>query len=506
MALTLGEPAERRYRLPPRDTTGLMFGRTFPQLALAAAGVVLGAFLMLTVGFVPGVVAGGGLAVFGLGSFEGRSWMSWISHGASFARFGVSPPSPWFAVVPLLGGDDTPAPGPLGDHDVLIVDAATFNMGPAGQKIAVSRDNRGATLGATVRVAGRQFSLLEPGEQDWLVAQWGTAIQAFIEEQTPVTSVRWAEWAAPQGLEEHRRWVHNHRTSHPLTSILESYERLLAEGASTASRHEVLVTLTVATKRVNLRRRHDGDRERAALEVLMDQVRLFTHRLESASLQVSAPLSPSAWTRAMRLRLDPSTRLGQDVLDRRQESLGEHAAAVDPANAAPLAAHHDWDWWRTDGAWHRALYVRDWPRTDVPASWMSQLMLWSGSVRSITCVFEPVPRSKSLTQITREAGKLQSDEDVRRRDGWRVGAQHRRAKQAVDEREEELVAGYGEFRYGGVVVVTGSSLDELDASTDEMVQVAAGVGIDLRPLRGRTDEAVCLSLPLARSLAPSRVW
>ncbi len=503
MTTAVQEP-KRRYRLAPQDETGLMFGRTMPQLLIAAAGVVIGAVLLLTAGFVPGLIVGGVLVGFGMTSIDGKPLIEWIGHGTNYVRFAKQSSTEWFSVVPLLGGtDEISAPGPLVDHDLLVVDAGVFGVGPAGQKIAVSRDRRGNTLAATIKVTGRQFSLLEEGEQDWLISQWGTALQAFIADRTAVASIRWSEWAAPAGLEEHRRWIDEHRTANPLKSIRESYEALLREGGASASRHEVLVTVTVATKKVNIRKRHNKDQEKAAIELLLDETSMFTRRLTGAALQVSAPLSPSAWARVMRLRLDPKCRLGLDV---RRQTLGEEAGGVNPKNAAPLSATHRWDSWQTDGGWHRSLYVADWPRLDVPAAWMSQLMLWSGSVRTISAFFEPVPRSKSFTQITRAAGKIQSDEDSRRKDGWRVGAHHRRAKQAVDEREEELVAGYGEFNYAGVVVVSAESEEALETAADEITQVAAGIGIDLRPLHGRHDQAVCATLPLARALAPKKVF
>ena len=129
-------------------------------------------------------------------------------------------------------------------------------------------------------------------------------------------------------------------------------------------------------------------------------------------------------------------------------------------------------------------------------------MLYNGAVRTVSVFFEPVPRSKSQRSITRDAAKIESDAQQRSDKGFRVGAHHRRAARAVEEREEELVAGYGEFFYAGVVVVSGQTMPELEAATEEITQVAASVGLELRPLHGRHDIAVAATLPLARGLAP----
>ena len=159
----------------------------------------------------------------------------------------------------------------------------------------------------------------------------------------------------------------------------------------------------------------------------------------------------------------------------RQRSLADTAGEVSLGNAGPICAESTWTAWHTDGAWHRGLYVAEWPRLDVPADWMRDLMLYNGAVRTVTVVFEPVPRSKSQRSITRDAAKIESDAQQRAEKGFRVGAHHRRAARAVEEREEELVAGYGEYFYAGVVCVSAATLTELEAATDEITQVAASV-------------------------------
>lgn len=229
----------------------------------------------------------------------------------------------------------------------------------------------------------------------------------------------------------------------------------------------------------------------------MGELRLFSQRLEGCGLVVSGVLSPSEWARAMRLRLDPAQRL---ALDTRARSLGETAGATDPANALPSAASSRWAAWRTDGAWHRALRVTEWPRIDVGAAWLSDLMLYAGSVRTMAVVLEPVPRSRSQRSIVRDSAKIESDAIHRAERGFRVGAHHRRARQAVEEREEELVAGYGEFAYAGILVVTAATLAELDDSVAELTQITASLGMETKPLHGRHDLAMVATLPVARGV------
>lgn len=489
----------RLYRLSPPDRTGLMFGLGLAELALVAGGVVIGSTLMVMVSVPAGVAVLLLGAVLGLFRMHGASAVELAPQGVRYLRQRRGGQGQWFSVVPLLGGDERAAPTVLADQDVLVVDPGPLGLGQPGADIAVSRDRRAGTYAATLRVAGRQFALIDQSEQDWLVSQWGTALQAFIAERNPVVSIRWSEWAAPAGLEEHRRWLRDHLDDNPLHDVRQAYEQLLNEAGSRSTRHEVLVTVTIHSGKVKVGKRHNGDRVKASVELLLSEMKLFSQRLEGAGLLVSAPLSPGEWARAMRLRLDPSCRA---ALDGRGRSLADAAGEVSLTNAGPIAAESTWTAWHTDGAWHRGLYVAEWPRLDVPARWMSDLMLYNGSVRTVSVFFEPVPRSKSQRSITREAAKIESDSQQRAEKGFRVGAHHRRAARAVEEREEELVAGYGEFFYAGVVCVSAVSLSELEAATDEITQVAASVGLELRPLHGRHDQAVAAVLPLARGLAP----
>ena len=489
----------RSYRLSPPDRTGWMFGLSITQLAAVAIGVIVGASLMVTVGAVVGAVAVAVIGGLGIARIGGVPLLETIPLGWRFVSMKANGESVWFERVPVVGGDaDHPVPPAMRGLELLTVEASTTGDGSPGSRVAVGHDTESGTISATLRVAGRQFGLLEPAEQDWLISGWGTALGAFVSERNPVVSVRWSQWAAPAGLEEHRVWLSEHLATDPVEDVRAAYEQLLREAGGRTARSEVLVTVTVAIGRVR-RRRNDTDQLAAAVETLLGEMRLFAQRLESAGLIVSAPLTPAQWARAMRLRLDPSTRL---ALDRRQRSLGETAGAANPAHAGPSVTETTWNAWRTDGAWHRTLRVAEWPRIDVGAQWLSDLLLYSGCVRTMTVALEPVARSKSQRSIVRESAKIESDAAHRAEKGFRVGAHHRRARQAVEEREEELVAGYSEFNYAGLITVTAPSIDELDQATDEVSQIAASLGIELRPLHGRHDIGTLASLPVARGIVP----
>ncbi len=490
-----GHSQRQLYRLAPVDKTGVFLGLSFAQLLVSGAGAVTGSVVMVArsvpVGLAITVVAGG----FGLARLNGEPVLMQLPH--LVRRLTSRSGSAHLVPIPIVG----PPPGkrrvpPLWEQSILPVDPSTYGIDLKGT-VAVVRDDAAGLYSVSLRVAGRQFGLLEPEEQDYQLAGWGNVLQGFVAERPIISSVRWCEWAAPSGIEEQRDWLEAHKSAQPIPDALAAYERLLADAGPIATRHEVLLTITTSPSRVP---RHGtgshGRREDTVIAALLNETRLVRDRLQAAGLTAKV-LDPTELARAVRLRLDPTVR---GVLDRKARHTG---TSISPSNVMPLSTDTRWTYYRADGSFHRAFWVTEWPRIDVPGDWLRPLLLHSTSVRTIGVFFEPVPRSKSQRHITAQATKIEADVAHRNTKGFRVGAWHRRAEQAVREREEELVAGFSELMFSAVISVTAPSLEELDRVSADITQVAAAVGIEIRPLHGRHDQAVLSVLPTARATITS---
>lgn len=386
-------------------------------------------------------------------------------------------------------------PPALDGQDVIAVDGAAHGLFGRVAPIAVVRDRGAGRLACTVRVEGGRFALAERGDQDVAVQVWGDALAPFCQPSSPVVALRWCEWLAPAGLEEQHTWLAEHDLANADPETVTSYRSLLGVAGPATTRHDVLLTLWVNDRAGALGRRGGG--RDAAIDALLGEARLLAQRLETAGLAVTGPLSPAEVAEAVRLRLDPSA---QQALARRARTLGEHAG-VTAANGGPLATRETWRHWQVDDVLHRCFYVAEWPRMAVPADWMQALLLHSGAVRTVAVFYEPVPPRESRRRVERQVTKLVTDADQRVRVGFRVDAAHSRAEQAVLDREHELVAGHAEFAYTGLVDVCAPDADALDRVAAEIVQVAASVGVELRPLHGRHDKAVAATVPLARTVA-----
>ena len=124
---------------------------------------------------------------------------------------------------------------------------------------------------------------------------------------------------------------------------------------------------------------------------------------------------------------------------------------------------------------------------DVGAAWLDPLLSTRAARRTVVLFFEPVAPSTSRRRIERDATRLATDAEQRANRGFRVGARHHRSRDAVEEREAELVAGYAEVGVVGLVVATAVTDNELDAAATQIGQAANAASLELRQLDGRHD-------------------
>jgi hypothetical protein len=156
---------------------------------------------------------------------------------------------------------------------------------------------------------------------------------------------------------------------------------------------------------------------------------------------------------------------------------------------------------RADGSWHRTYWVSCWPRLPVGPAWLEPFLSGGGVARTMTVAYCPVSTYRSRRRIERDLVKLDSDAQTKQDKGRRIDARHRRATQALLDREDELVAGYAEMTYLGLVGVTAATEEDLESECELVEQLAREVGLELRSLDGRQDLAWAANLPLG--LVPS---
>lgn len=501
----MSEQRNVTYRFNLRDRTGWFLGLEGPQCIALGAGVV-GAGALLNAGapgpsvFVPLLFAAG----FSLGQWQGRPIHLLAPIAATWGFSRITQGRSWRAPVPRFRTDGSPTatqpslPPVLSGTTIDESDIA-WTRRSRSEAAAIIRDATERTATAVLRVSGREFALCERDDQQRLLAQWGDALAAFCAERAPVAKVRWIEWSAPAGLDDQLGYLARHQTAADDADPVAAYRELLGSAGPMSTRHEVLVAVTVAQRKLRRRRGEEG--EASIDETLLDEVRLLSGRLENAGLTASLPLTPTEIATVLRSRLDPYSTPRHT---NRKRSLSEMAGLVSVPNAGPMSIDEAWDCVRVDRSFHVSYAVAEWPRLEVTPNWLEPLLLHAGGIRTIAVHYEPVAHSRSQRQVDRDSVKLAADEEQRNRSGFRIGARHRRAQAEVAEREAELVAGFPEFEYVGTMHICAPDRGSLERSCAEYEQLAAQVGIELRRLDWQHELALACILPIGRGIAGRR--
>lgn len=489
----------RSYRLDPIDSTGWLLG-----LGPAQVGVLGCGLLVASVGMTRGLVPQAAAAIVALSGaltaarWRGRPLVTAVPVLLGFAAATATGRRSWLLTLHAANGrigrhDQVRGPAAMAGQVVVSAEPGWWSGPRRSGPIAVVHDLRSDSWAVTLRVTGQQFLLASAEEQDRRLEGWGHALDAFCRTDRPVvTSVRWTEWSSPSGAAEQAAFIAANAAADPVPEAAAEYLRLVDTAGRSAMRHEVLATVVVEHPKRGAKTTEEACRSALA------EARRFASRLEAAGLEVTGPLAPAEVGRAVRARLDLNSL---SAIDRRARTLGGAAGLVDPMACGPMNTEATLRWWRTDQTWHQSFLVNDWPRTEVGAAFWSDLMLGGDCVRSVTVIYEPVPQRRAQARVRAQASRIDADADARSRRGFRLPRQAVADRRAVDQREEELVAGYSELEYVGLVTVSAGSVEDLGAACERTVQRAAGCGIDLRPLDGQHDAATVVALPLARGLS-----
>jgi hypothetical protein len=480
----------RLYQLEPVDTSGVFLGLGVVQCGLLGGGILV-AVAAISAGVpvlmaAPPVLAAAALCFARVGGHAAWEWLplgwGWLWSGWTRGR-GWAPPLPLW---PVDAERSPPLPPCVAGLDVVEV---PWRSGV----LAAVHDGRRHALTAVVPMRGAQFLLEDRAEQERLVAGWGEVLSQFATEGATVAHICWSDLVRPSGLAGHTARLAEHPGGTPHPAAEASYRALLEQRAPTATTHEVAVTITVTAERL---RRRAGSRAERLGDALGVATEALLRALASVGLEASEPLDAMGLWRTLRTHVDPTGGAG-----RGEARLGERLGLVTPAAMGPLVVESRWRSLRLDATWQRTWWVASWPRLAVPPAWLESFLSPTGVTRTMTVAMVPVATYRSRRRIERDLVKLESDAAIKQEKGRRIDARHQRATQALLEREREIVAGFAEMGYVGLVTVAATSEDELEAHAGIVEQLAHQAGMELRVLDGRQDLAWAGALPFG--LAPA---
>lgn len=485
----------RRYALAGLDRQGIMLGMNWAQLLLLGTGLT--ATVLLFSGEAPVLLAVAPVlltTVFAKGRWQGVYFVDWVRplrHGwQSRKHIEWSTSDPWIGTAgeapPILAG-------------LTISDEAWSGLG----RMAVVWDETEATAAMLMRIPGADFALRDLDEQEALLDGWGLSLSAHAMEGTPVERVCWSETANRTSLEDHNNWVRA-QGSDVRPDLRRQYESLVLTAGPETTSHDVIATVVVSTEK--LRASKWGAAGKSEQERLLDALRRSGHilmrGLQNAGLSSGEILGIDELAVVLRQAADPTTAM---ALASQIGDLSDQLGLTGQNRVGPSETWWNVEWFETDRCAHRSWWVEDWPRQPVNGAWLTDLLSVPESARRFTVMFKPVPPSASHRRIEKELTKLDADQLSRIEAGQRVTAEHRRTREAVEVREEELVSGFAEVAFCGIVTVSATSMEALELATGEFESSALQAGLGLRPLDFQQDLGWAASLPLGLGIRTS-VW
>ncbi len=470
---------ELSVRFPRRPTRGVILGLSKVQVVLlgvAVGLVVAGLFLGQGRGLALASVPATTLTLVALVPVRGRPLAEWAPTAVGFQAAAATGQDAWRArpsaptVEGLLG-----LPGSAASLRVLSRGSTTAVFDPARR-----------VLVAVVRVSAPAFVLLASGEQRRRVEGWSRVL-AGVGHSGKVARVQVLERSLPDSSDALARWWESRR---PVEGTWPSrvYDSLVAAAPATADRHETYVTVAVDASRAR------GNALAVAFDDLEGEQASLVRGLLAGGMTVEGWLDARGLAAVARTAYDPA---GSVVLERRARTMGPGVA---PETAGPLAVDEEGDLVRSDTGWHRTYWVSEWPRIEVPSSFLHPV-LYAGGRRCLSIVMEPVATARALKEVRSEQVAHLVDEAQRRKVGQITTEAHRREAADTAERERDLVAGHGELRFAGFVTITAPSREELVEDCGRIETAATQALLELRMLHGQQAEAFLAgALPFAVGL------
>jgi len=366
----------------------------------------------------------------------------------------------------------------------------------SGQPMGVLRDRKNKSWVAVIGVQGQSFMLLDEGEQVRRLSSWATVQASMARQGSPISRLQWLERTLTEVGDEMRSFFAERARTTEGTPAHASYTDLLASAQPVTQQHETYLVLQISQSKAGRAIRQAGGGDKGAVAVLYRELDHLQRQLRESDLNVSGFLSGDELALLLRTQFDP-----EDALALATRRTRGSEPLISARSAWPLATEASWGHYRTDKMYHITYWIAEWPKLGVRPSFLAPLLLMnSGATRTVSVVSEPINTARAQRQVEHAQTARLSDDELRSRAGYRLGARRRREGEALDRRENELADGHAEARYSGYVTVSGSNLEEVEQAAAQIEQMAYQCPVELRRLWGEQDTAFYCTMPLAKGL------
>lgn len=308
-----------------------------------------------------------------------------------------------------------------------------------------------------------------------------------LQERTLPTTIRAAR--------EHYDTVRRVRNLNPDSPVAHNYQDVMdrSERFEVAHRNYIALTLDLVSLGAQLKALGGG--KEAIVTLAQIEAGNLADALTAAKISVRRWLSPRDVAALGRLAFDPEFA---PIVQNRPDPL----AGVDPAAIGPM--YLDEPKGRngvvvTDSGVHTTMWVHEWPRSDSPVGFLSPIVFARNpsTGEAITHIFSivltPVPVSKALKRIRDDKKVWRGNESLRAKRGADGSAADAADWHALEQREQEIARGHGEFQYGAYLTVTAPDEERLDQAIAGMRNALSRAGMEAQILYCQQAEALMVN-------------
>lgn len=360
--------------------------------------------------------------------------------------------------------------------------------------IGVVVNRRSFTVMFTVRRAALTY--VSDDERGQVMASWGEVLGGLcVERGTELVAERvgWTDVhhaADPSALQ---RYHHSRGVDGPAS---EDYAEYLSRFGTLAAEHDVVVWATVTQAgrfRLAKRMGMSGSVTEVMHHAAIAAGRALRSELTMRGFTAGELMSPADISRMISHALDPYRPIEQRS-ERERFGLPDR---VGPDSSVTVER----DVVMVDRALHR-VFALQFPATPVHMSWMWQPLAVPGP-KVVTTVFEPVPPSRADRErdSRRSIGSRNNRAAATERDGH-VRFKNVRKVDALLRAERAVAEGHQELDAYALVIVSGSTRDELDRNCQELRRAVRQAGrAQVRELSGSHDHGLAAALPVGAHVA-----
>lgn len=340
----------------------------------------------------------------------------------------------------------------------------------------------------TCPIAAVGPSSVRSGSYHWRVAAWGRALSTVCRSGR-IKHLQVLERTLPDAGTGLADWWHQHGTQDG-SWVSRTYADLVRRAGPAGERHATTISIALDLRAAHRQIRTSGGGLKGAAAVLRQEMLTLTGALRTAELRPEGWLDAGQLAVLLRTAYDPAVTATLE----REKTLGRSLAT-----AGPVAVEERWSCIRTDSAWHAVLWISQWPQALVFPGFLAPVLLADGMRRYFSILYRPVPAEVAVRDIRKKKVEHLSDMQQRAKIGQIEDFTHQQEYADVLQQESELASGHGVLRDVGLIAVSASTEEELEAAVARIEQAAVQASLETRRLVFQQAQAFAVAaLPLAR--------